>query len=66
MKPWTEKKKKTKERKPNTATQSRNVLGKKSLRSETDLSKSSKCQLFLYCQMHHIKQWGLAIQMAEF
>ena len=62
MKPWTEEK----ERTPNTVTQSRRVLRKKSLRSETDLSKSSKCQLFLSCQMHHIKQWGTAIQMAEF
>ena len=43
MKPWTEEK----ERKPNTVTQSRRVLRKKSLRSETNLSKSSKCQLFL-------------------
>ena len=38
MKPWTEEK----EQKPNTTTQSRRVLRKKSLRSETDLSKSSK------------------------
>ena len=36
---------KEKERKPNTATQSRRVLRKKSLKSETDFSKSSKCQL---------------------
>ena len=35
MKPWTEKE----ERKPNTATQSRRVLKKKSLRSETNLLK---------------------------
>ena len=62
MKPWTEEK----ERKPNTVTQSRRVLRKKSLRSETDLSKSSKCRLFLSLQMHHIKQWGTAIQIAEF
>ena len=62
MKSWTEEK----ERKPDTVTQSRRVLRKKSLRSETDLSKSSKCQLFLSLQMHHIKQWGIAIQIAEF
>ena len=62
MKTWTEEK----ERKPNTVTQSRRVLRKKSLRSETDLSKSSKCRLFLSLQMQHIKQWGTAIQMAEF
>jgi len=35
MKPWTEKE----ERKPNTATQSRRVLKKKSLRFETNLLK---------------------------
>ena len=35
MKPWTEKE----EQKPNTATQSRRVLKKKSLRSETNLLK---------------------------
>ena len=51
MKLWTEEK----EQKPNTATQSRRVLRKKSLRSETDLSKSSKCRLFHSRQMHHIK-----------
>ena len=60
MKPWT----KEKERKPNTITQSRRVLRKKSLRSETNLSKCSK--LLLSCQMHHIKQWGTAIQIAKF
>ena len=38
----------------------------KSLRSATNLSKSSKCQLFISLQMHHIKQWGIAIQIAEF
>ena len=62
MKPWTEEK----ERKPNTVTQSRRVLRKKSLRSATDLSKSSKCRLFLSLQMHHIKQWGTAIQIDKF
>ena len=62
MKPWTEER----EWKPNTATQSRRVLRKKSLRSETDLSKSSKCWLFISCQMHHIKQWGIAIQIVAF
>ena len=62
MKPWT----KEKEWKPNTATQSRRLWRKKSLRSETDLSKSSKCRLFLSCQMHHIKQWGTTIQIAAF
>ena len=41
MKPGTEEK----ERKPNTATQSRRVLREKSLKSETDFSKSSRCQL---------------------
>ena len=62
MKPWTEER----EWKPNTATQSRRVLRKKSLRSETDHSKSSKCWLFLSCQMHHIKQWGTTVLIAEF
>ena len=62
MKPWTEEK----EQKPYIATQSRRVLRKKSLRSEFNLSKSSKCRLFLSRQMHHIKQWGTAIQIAEF
>ena len=62
MKPWT----KEKERKPNTITQSRRVLRKKSLRSKIDLSKSSKCRLFLSLQMHHIKQWGTTIQIAKF
>ena len=60
MKPWIEEK----ERKPNTVTQSRRFLRKKSLRSETDLSESTKCWLFLSHQMHHIKQWGTAIQIA--
>ena len=54
MKPWT----KEKEQKPNTTTQSRRFLRKKSLKSKIDLSKSSKCRLFLSRQMHHIKQWG--------
>ena len=62
MKPWA----KEKERKPNTATESRGVLRKKSLRFETNLSKSSKCWLFLSCQMHHIKQGGTAIQIGAF
>ena len=52
-----------KERKPNIVTQSRRVLRKKSLRSETNLSKSSKCQLFLSLQIHHIKQFCTAIQI---
>ena len=43
MKSWTEEK----EQKPNTVTQSKRVLRKKSLRSKADLSKSSKCRLFL-------------------
>ena len=54
MKPWT----KEKEQKPNTTTQSRRFLTKNSLKSKIDLSKSSKCRLFLSRQMHHIKQWG--------
>ena len=62
MKPWTEEK----EQKPNTTTQSRRILRKKSLKSKTDLSKSSKCRLFLSRQMHHIKQWGTATQIAAF
>ena len=52
-----------KERKPNIVTQSRRVLRKKSLRSETNLSKSSKCRLFLSLQIHHIKQCCTAIQI---
>ena len=52
-----------KERKPNIVTQSRRVLRKKSLRSETNLSKSSKCRLFLSLQIHHIKQCCTVIQI---
>ena len=62
MKSWTGEK----ERKPNIVTQSRRVLRKKSLRSKTDLSKSSKCRLFLSLQIHHIKQCCTAIQIVEF
>ena len=62
MKPWIE----GKEWKPNTITQSRSVLRKKSLRFETDLSKSLKCRLSLSRQIHHIKQQGIAFQIAEF
>ena len=47
--PWTENKSwaKVKEWHPNTTTQSRRVLKKKSLKSNTIFSKSSKCRLFL-------------------
>ena len=43
--------------------QSVSILKKKGLRSATVLSKSSKHQLFLSHQMHHIKQRGIAIQI---
>ena len=62
MKPWIEKK----ERKPNSATQCKRVFKERSLTSESDFSKSSKCQLFLSSQMHHIKQWGTIIQITPF
>ena len=58
------KKKKKKKGKPNTATQSRRTLKKKSLRSKIFFSKSSKCRLFLSRHMHHIKQQGTTIQIA--
>ena len=43
--------------------QSVSIVRKKNLRSAIVLSESSKHQLFLSHQMHHIKQWGTAIQI---
>ena len=43
--------------------QSNRVLKKKSFKSAIVLLESSKHRLFLSHQMHHIKQWGTAIQI---
>ena len=43
--------------------QSVSILKKNNLRSAIVLSKSSKHRLLLSRQMHHIKQWGTAIQI---
>ena len=46
--------------------QSDRVLKKKSFKLAIVLLKSSKYQLFLSRQMHHIiKQWGIAIQITS-
>ena len=46
--------------------QSLKVLKKRSLRSEIDLSVSSKHLLFLSLQRHHNKQWGVMDQIQPF
>ena len=46
--------------------QSNRVLKKKSFKPAIVLSESSKYWLFLSRQMHHIKQWGTAIQITPY